>query len=203
MTDEIDYRAEAAEAHALVETLLERVRQGDEDVTPEEIDNARKLAEFAELRGEAAERKAWQAECDEVAAERQEAAEALKALVAETPKEITSAQQKAIKAFEALMTAVDDRYIAVFHAARRLRIANQEAAEYDLPSSMEAHGIGYNAGADRFEWLNDRGALCRLDWGHLKESKHLVEAVIEPANLRLSNKADVSNFRRVEKRLEG
>lgn len=199
---EMDYRAEAEEAHALVDTLLERVREGDESVTPEEIDSARKLAEFAELRGEAAERKAWQAARDEAAAEQEEAALALKALVATTPKDITVAEQKAIKAFETLMSAVDDRYIAVFHAARRLRIANEEAAEYDLPSSMNAHGIGYEVRADRFLWTNDRGSTSRLDWGHLKDAKRWVEAVIEPASLRLSRNADVTNHRRVEKRIE-
>lgn len=199
---EMEYRAEADEAKALVDTLLERVREGDESVTPEEIDNARKLAEFAELRGEAAERKAWQAACDEAAAEQEDAALALKALISTTPKDITSAEQKAIKAFETLMSALDGRYIAVFHAARRLRIANQEAAEYDLPTSMDAHGVGYNVGADRFEWIDDRGSRARLDWGHLKDAKRWVKAVIEPANLRLTNGTGVENHRRVEKRIE-
>ncbi|MER6484105.1 hypothetical protein ABT264_11255 [Streptomyces virginiae] len=50
-------RTEAAEAHDTVEALAERVRDGDDRVTPEELAGQRSLAELAGLRVEAAERK--------------------------------------------------------------------------------------------------------------------------------------------------
>jgi hypothetical protein len=49
---------EAQEATALVEALEEKVRDGDDAVTPEELASARELGRFARLRAEAAQRKA-------------------------------------------------------------------------------------------------------------------------------------------------
>ncbi len=49
---------EVADAEQLVEALEERVRNGDPDVTAEEIANARELSRFAQLRAEAARRRA-------------------------------------------------------------------------------------------------------------------------------------------------
>lgn len=198
---EMDYRAEAEEAHALVDTLLERVREGDESVTPEEIDNARKLAEFAELRGVAAERKAWAAARDLAAVEQEEAALALKELLAVSTKEIDTAQQKAAKAFDTLMAAVDSRWIAAFRAARRLRIANEAAAEYDLPGSSAAYGVGYDPGRDLFRVVTDRGSYRSLELGHLKDPEHWLRAVIEPARVHLERGSKVTSTRRPDREL--
>lgn len=52
---------EATEAAALVATLEERVKDGDESVTPAELESARQLKGFAKLRQEAAARKAKKA----------------------------------------------------------------------------------------------------------------------------------------------
>lgn len=49
---------EAAEAEALVVELEERVREGDESVSPDEIDASEKLGRFARLRADATARKA-------------------------------------------------------------------------------------------------------------------------------------------------
>ncbi|MEU2251159.1 hypothetical protein [Streptomyces sp. NPDC019224] len=49
---------EADEAAALAAALEERVRNGDDTVTPEQIANARELGTFAQLRAEATRRKA-------------------------------------------------------------------------------------------------------------------------------------------------
>lgn len=55
-----DARREAAEAEQLLTALEERVRAGDESVTPAELATARELTRFATLRQEAARRKAEQ-----------------------------------------------------------------------------------------------------------------------------------------------
>lgn len=52
---------EATEAAALVDALEDRVRDGDDTVTPEEIEQARSLVRFAQLRAEATARKAERA----------------------------------------------------------------------------------------------------------------------------------------------
>lgn len=52
---------EATEAAALAAALEERVKDGDESVTPAELENARQLKGFAKLRQEAAARKAERA----------------------------------------------------------------------------------------------------------------------------------------------
>ncbi|MEU3222645.1 hypothetical protein ABZ695_05730 [Streptomyces sp. NPDC006976] len=55
---------EADEAAALAAALEERVRNGDDTVTPEQIANARELGTFAQLRADATRRKAENAKRD-------------------------------------------------------------------------------------------------------------------------------------------
>ncbi|MFJ6483964.1 hypothetical protein ACIQK6_28140 [Streptomyces sp. NPDC091682] len=62
---------EATEAEQLLAALEERVREGDEQVTADQLAGARELGRFAKLRAEAARRKADRAAAD--AAERQRA----------------------------------------------------------------------------------------------------------------------------------
>lgn len=64
-----DALAEADEAAALVAALEERVRTGDLSVSADEIAQARGLAQFAQLRREAAQRRAEQMNRDAAAAE--------------------------------------------------------------------------------------------------------------------------------------
>jgi len=52
-----DAEQEAQEAAALAEALADRIRDGDESVTPEELSNAEGLRKFAELKVQAAQRK--------------------------------------------------------------------------------------------------------------------------------------------------
>ncbi|WP_322984639.1 hypothetical protein [Streptomyces sp. S584] len=52
---------EADEAANLAQALEERVRNGDDTITPEQIANARELGQFAQLRADATRRKAEQA----------------------------------------------------------------------------------------------------------------------------------------------
>lgn len=201
MTQTTDHQTEAEEARALVDTLLERVRNGDESVTPEEVDGARKLAEFAQLRIEAAERKAWAAGSEAAAAEQAAAADELKSVLSVTPKNIEALEQKAAKAFEALMTAVDERYATVFRASRRLRLANNEAAKWDLPDAGEAHGVRYDVGQSRFRWTNERGSQSSADWADLSDAQRWVDAVIKPSQLQFPRGTKVHSARRPERLL--
>ncbi|MES9804977.1 hypothetical protein [Streptomyces cinereoruber] len=59
--DVADAEQEAQEAAALVTALEERVRDGDDTVTPEQIASARELSNFARLRADATARKATEA----------------------------------------------------------------------------------------------------------------------------------------------
>jgi hypothetical protein len=56
-----DAQAEEVEAAALIESLEDRVRDGDDSVRPEELEKARGLWRFAQLRRTAAAKKAEQA----------------------------------------------------------------------------------------------------------------------------------------------
>lgn len=56
-TELTEAQRSAADAEALVESLAEQVRNGDETVGPDDIEAARKLSGFAKLRHEAAKRK--------------------------------------------------------------------------------------------------------------------------------------------------
>ncbi|MEV6752374.1 hypothetical protein [Streptomyces sp. NPDC051214] len=55
-------RREATEAAALIDTLAERVREGDSEITGEQMAGQKQLAELAELRVTAAERKLAEAQ---------------------------------------------------------------------------------------------------------------------------------------------
>jgi hypothetical protein len=100
---------EAQEAAALVTALEERVRDGDDAVTPEEVASARELGRFARLRAEAAQRKADRAKqaarltaCAELRAEIETAATDTGARFVE----LLRAAEAAVLAF---VTEVDER----------------------------------------------------------------------------------------------
>ncbi|MEV4863095.1 hypothetical protein [Streptomyces ossamyceticus] len=74
---------EKKEAEALADALAERARDGDPDVTPAKLAEARQLADFAELRITAAERKLAAAEAADRAARAEQLATDAGQLVAE------------------------------------------------------------------------------------------------------------------------
>lgn len=117
---------EAAEADALVAALEERVRDGDDTVTPQQITEQRELGRFAKLRAEAARRKAERAAQAAAEKEREEKHGQALALLNTGPASVDrlaaayAAAQEAIEAFLATSDAFDD---AVNQAARLLRDA--------------------------------------------------------------------------------
>lgn len=206
MTPDTDYEAEARDAQARVDALLERIRGGDETVTTEELDSARKLAEFAQLRVEAAERKAWEAGRDAAAEAQREAAERVREVLGANPNaptaEIVALQKKAAKAIDALFNAVETRWADSFRAARRLRLANETAARYDLPDSAAAHGVSYDPVGERFRVVNERGSTASVHWRHLLEPEQWVVSVLSEAGIQIDGSVALRSTRKVELTLE-
>ncbi|KOU48988.1 hypothetical protein ADK55_19160 [Streptomyces sp. WM4235] len=125
-------RTEAAQAHETIEALAERVRAGDEHVTAEQIAGQRQLAELAELRVEAAERKLAAA----VAADRDARANAIGAAVRELVNEddtqpLIEAVQAAVAALEHLVRLDAARTARIHAVARDVVAINEELKQVD------------------------------------------------------------------------
>ncbi|MEU8891145.1 hypothetical protein [Streptomyces sp. NPDC048442] len=104
--------------------LEERVRSGDEAVTAEEIDKAHGLHRFAQLRKEAADRKAEQARADAAARTRAEAIAGAEQLLDEHHLDAIAVKYVAAReALAALVAACEARTGAVDTAARMLSTA--------------------------------------------------------------------------------
>lgn len=135
-----------ADAQALYESLEERVRSGDESVTSEELDQARGLSRFAQLRKEAAQRKAAQARRDEAAQDVREAAEAAREYLDGLDGLDGLGgidEQKA--ALGAALSAWADESRETLQELRehgsRLSAVNAAAAELGVADSWDAHGV--------------------------------------------------------------
>ncbi|MEU8535464.1 hypothetical protein [Streptomyces parvulus] len=112
--------------------LEERVRSGDETVTAEEIEHARSLARFAELRTEAAERRAAEDQAAEAARDRAaRIAEARRLLDGHGLGDVAEAYAAAREALHALVEACDARTGAVGQAARLLATTPGVTARWD------------------------------------------------------------------------
>jgi hypothetical protein len=117
--------AEAREADALLTALEERVRDGDDKVTPQQLAEQRELSGFAKLRAEAARRKADRAAAK---AEDKRRADLIEQAVTladgkgrRTP--VAKAYEHAAAALAELVAAVDEHDQAVTEAGRLLRTA--------------------------------------------------------------------------------
>jgi hypothetical protein len=108
-----DAEQEAREAESLAVELEERVRQGDESITPDQIAEAERLGRFARLRVEAATRKATERR----KAAALEHAEAFKARLlneaAAKDAAVVKAWSGAVSALRTLQAAADERWAAV------------------------------------------------------------------------------------------
>jgi hypothetical protein len=125
--------AEKTEAEQLAQALAEKVRAGDDTVTPKDLTAARELAEFADLRIAAAHRKLdAAAEQDRHQRAEQIAAEA-RALA-----EQEDADEFAVK-MRAAVDALVDLYAAA--GARRERILGMAERVKRIGAELEAAGI--------------------------------------------------------------
>ena len=103
-------QAELEEARLALETLRERVRQGDQDVTPEQLATQRELLGFAQLRVEAAQRTETRIREEERAALGAAAKEAAEALITGPGAgEIADAMRTAVDSIAALTALVRTR----------------------------------------------------------------------------------------------
>jgi hypothetical protein len=124
----------AADAEQAAEALAEQVRDGDDDVTPEQLDTVQKAGMFARLRAEAAQRKARKA------AERAEQArvtalteQAVTLLDTQAnPADIAKLYETARAANLALAAAVDRHDDAVTEALRLLAEAGAPAMQVEV-----------------------------------------------------------------------
>ncbi|MGW0626063.1 hypothetical protein [Streptomyces sp. NPDC002758] len=146
-------RAEKTEAEALAAALAEQIRNGDETVKPADLAAARDLAEFADLRITAAERKLNQAaEADRHARADLVAADVRTLADTDDPGEMVAAVRDvadAVKRLAALTTARGDRVqklcVAVEAIDSELSEANPVArmqimrTEYGVTAGANAH----------------------------------------------------------------
>ncbi|MFJ6934461.1 hypothetical protein [Streptomyces sp. NPDC101132] len=117
-------RTETGEARALAEALAERIRGGDATVTPAQLAEARQLAEFADLRVTAAQRKAEEAaEADRQARARHLAAQARQVADQDDPETLASAVRTLAEAVAGLVAVAlprNDRIRSIGNAVRDL-----------------------------------------------------------------------------------
>jgi hypothetical protein len=135
--------AEAEEAGRLAEALEERVRDGDDSVTPAELTNARDLQKFATLRKTAAERKAVKAR----EAERQRQLAALKDEILQWPGTDRAHLAELLREAETALTAFAEASVA--HNAQvsgwyqRMRALGVTVPGTPQGTSAEHRHLGY------------------------------------------------------------
>lgn len=120
-------RTEAEQARDLVADLAERVREGDEDVTGEQILAQRQLAELAGLRVEAAERKLAAAEAaDRDARAKAIGAAARKLISTDDTQTVIDAVRDAVAALEHLLAVTATRTARIHEVAEQAVHINDE-----------------------------------------------------------------------------
>ncbi|MFJ7204270.1 hypothetical protein ACIQWR_12140 [Streptomyces sp. NPDC098789] len=125
-------RAEADQAHEVVEALTERVREGDEQVTAEHIAGQRQLAELAGLRVTAAERKLTAAEAADRDARAQAiAADARTLISTDDTRPVLDAVQAAVAALEHLLAVTASRTARIHEVAEQAVKVNEELKRSD------------------------------------------------------------------------
>lgn len=164
--------AEAREARQLVDALQEKVRAGDDTVSPEQIATARELGEFARLRADAAARKAEHAQ-----------ASARTAALLELRAELDTHQQDRGTRYAAHLKTAEDAIRAYLDEVasdnEQIRQWQQRMRDLDVPEHTTHHtppdehaGLGYSsqglnahcliAGEQRIRRTNAEQWLCTM-----------------------------------------
>lgn len=111
-------RREADEARTLADELADRVRDGDTEVTAEQLGAQRQLAELAKLRVEAAERKLQAASAADLDARAKDTAKRVRALVADDSAEpLVDAARAVMDAVHDLVSVAAEREAAIREVA--------------------------------------------------------------------------------------
>lgn len=123
---------EADEAHALAAVLENRVRDGDTDITAEQLGTQKQLAELARLRITAAERKLKAALAADLDARARAASDRIHALVkADSAEPIVDAVRAVIGSVQTLVTAAADRHSTIRDVATEGVRINEELGRSD------------------------------------------------------------------------
>ncbi|MFD6972186.1 hypothetical protein [Streptomyces sp. NPDC059949] len=147
---------EAEQARNLVAALAERVREGDEDVTGDQLAAQRQLAEFAELRVSGAERKLTNAiKADRHARCTQAVQTARGLLDADDTRPVVDAVTAIRTAVAQLVDAVSARNADIAAAGSLLEVLNDELGR-------EAGTLGQRGSWPLFEQYQARGSRTHI-----------------------------------------
>ncbi|ULR50590.1 hypothetical protein [Streptomyces deccanensis] len=131
---------EKGEAQGLADALAERARDGDPDVTPAKLAEARQLADFAELRITAAERKLTAAEAaDRAARAEQLAADARQLVTDDDHGPLAEAIRDAAAAVNALIDVAQARSNRIRSINQRIRALEGEFEQVGAPGDLALH----------------------------------------------------------------
>jgi hypothetical protein len=161
-TPEPTATAPETEAARLLADLEERVKSGDETVTPEEVEHARGLSRFATLRQEAARRRA-ETEAEQEAEHRRTAAlTEAERILAEHPKEAVDARVRDVQQAMAALRAELDAYHASTLAAWDVLSTDRPVPPipYRPGERLRHEGLGWG-------WVHGLRALYRDGWNIL------------------------------------
>lgn len=165
---------EAEEAARLVDALEERVRQGDPDITPEQIEQQRDLAGFAKLRAEATARRVERARQAARLRELGDLADEMRARSAEDATTYAALLQTIENAVIELVTYTRDRDETI-HGWRRIM------HDQGIPMGPGGHGRVQPEHQGRVGWGENGNRPVFVD-GDLIE--HIEPSVIVVAALR-------------------
>ncbi|NEA78029.1 hypothetical protein G3I30_02620 [Actinospica acidiphila] len=176
--------------------LEERVRSGDDTVTPEQIEQARVMGRFATLRQEAADRRAAAEREQQEAAEREKAfAEARKILAEVTDTDVAAAEQAAGEAMTRLRETVrarndaQDRAWKVLQACRAVAPRDRQVGHIRGEPRPVYPELGYGWDNGRpLLWVGGR-SLPRLDEDALLDRARTAPADADSRAQKAANEA--------------
>lgn len=158
---------EAREAQQLLDTLAEKVRNGDESITVDQLTTQKELAAFAALRVEAAKRRHQGAQAADRARTATAAADAARGLLEPASiAPVLDAVTNAAAAIAALIAAVDARNARLAEAGATLRDINAEMVEAGANGPWPTAEYGAR-GDERSVTVLGRGHVHRLSPGQL------------------------------------
>ncbi|MBT2391643.1 hypothetical protein J7E87_19945 [Streptomyces sp. ISL-1] len=129
-------KQEKTEAQQLGGALAERVRSGDPEVTPKQLAEAKQLAEFADLRITAAQRKLAEAEEADRRARAEEVAAVARDIAGDDdPRELAACVRAVVDATAALVAVAQARDSRIRTAGRTLRRIDLELSALDASTN--------------------------------------------------------------------
>ncbi|WP_017577171.1 hypothetical protein [Nocardiopsis kunsanensis] len=163
---------EAAEADRRVEDLEEQVRNGDDTITADHIEQQRGLSRFAKLRAEAARRKAARNQAKQRRRDIDAVAADIDAQGDDTAR-LIELRNQAESAIEAFAAACEERNQWVRHTAARLRSLDVPARNEGEP---DPSGATWHTGA-----VGAQVTTPNARFDEIKTGAHIADAVHQVA----------------------